>query len=126
MTTVDATHTPAAAPLAAEPTHQEPDEEQEFTVEAFVASRQVDGLKQYLVKWQGYELVGAEAAYTWQWAGTLASGLDQSTYRRLVREMGQQHRQHSTDPSARGQLGTSAGGQPGTRRRSGRNRGASQ
>ena len=99
-------------------------------MEAFVASRQVDGLKQYLVKWQGYELVGAEAAYTWQWAGTLASGLDQQTYRRLVREMGQQQQQqqqqHSTDPSARGQPGTSAGGQPGTRHRSSRNRGASQ
>jgi hypothetical protein len=55
-------------------------------VDTFVACRKVDGALQYLVKWLGYELVGEEAAYTWQWAGELMACMDQRSYRRCVRQ----------------------------------------
>jgi len=71
------------------------DDQAEFTVEAFVARRRVQSSLQYLVKWQGYELVGQEAAYSWQWASELSADLDQGTYRRMVR----QWRQAQRDPA---------------------------
>ena len=71
------------------------DDQAEFTVEAFVARRRVQSSLQYLVKWQGYELVGQEAAYSWQWASELSADLDQGTYRRMVR----QWRQAQRDPT---------------------------
>jgi hypothetical protein len=53
-------------------------------VEAFVAGRKVNGRKEYLVKWRGYELVGEEAAYTWQAASVLQEDLGRRAYRALV------------------------------------------
>lgn len=60
-----------------------------------MARRRVQTSLQYLVKWQGYELVGQEAAYSWQWASELSADLDQGTYRRMVR----QWRQAQLDPT---------------------------
>ena len=68
----------------AQPQPTGPNGELEYAVEAFVARRTVDSCLQYLVKCQGYELLGEEPAYSWQWASVLAECMDQGSYRRMV------------------------------------------
>lgn len=60
-----------------------------YQVEAFVARRRVGSYTEYLVKWLGFELVGEEAAYTWQRAAQLQEDLDRRSYRALLLQLRQ-------------------------------------
>lgn len=79
-------YVPPAAPA---PSPTGPDGELEYTVEAFVAARRVNRHTEYLVKWLGYEMVGEEAAYSWQSAAQLQQDLDRRSYRRFLQQLRQ-------------------------------------
>lgn len=59
-------------------------------MEAFVAARRVGRYTEYLVKWLGYEMVGEEAAYSWQPAAQLQRDLDRRSYRRFIQQLRQE------------------------------------
>ena len=64
-----------------------------------MASRRVGRHTEYLVKWSGYEMVGEEAAYTWQQSAQLRQDLDYRTYRTLLQQLRQSGGQPALQPA---------------------------
>ena len=100
--------TPTDLPPPHTHTHHTPDTEKRFTVAAFCAQRRELGKIQNLVEWAGFHLMGAETAYTWEYASGLSCRADRASFRAfrhtLLKPMGNSSGLAGTDARAAASL----------------------